>query len=196
MANGSLEGTLDFSPVGQAQRIDVHLTADRADSPGAFAVRSGRADGTIVLADERTTVDGTVDARGIGGGALSLARLTANARLVNGTGQVRAAFAGRRGAAFSFSTLADIADSIRLTGSGQIERRSLELEQAAVLTRDGDGWALAQTSCALPADRQPFPGAAAHVPRFTLWSAPCRWKCSTSAGPPQPQRVGDRPPRL
>ena len=83
-------------------------TADRADFPGAFAVRSGRADGTIVLADERTTVDGTVDARGISSGALSLARLTANANLVNGSGQVRAAFAGRRGAAFSFSTLADI----------------------------------------------------------------------------------------
>ena len=146
LANGSLDGTLDFSPVGQAQRIDVHLTADGADFPGAFAVRSGRADGTIVLADERTTIDGTVDARGISSGALSLARLTANAKLVNGSGQVRAAFAGRRGAAFSFSILADITpDSIRLTGGGRIERRSLELEQAAVLTRDGDGWLLAPT---------------------------------------------------
>ena len=38
-------------------------------------------------------------------GAMTLARLTANAKLVNGTGQVRAAFAGRRGAAFAVSTL-------------------------------------------------------------------------------------------
>ena len=62
-------------------------------------------------------------------------------------GQVRAAFAGRRGAAFAFSTLADVSpDAIRLTGSGRIERQPLVLNQAAVLTRSGDGWALAPTS--------------------------------------------------
>ena len=43
----------------QAQRIDAHLTANNASFPGAFAVRSGRADGIIILADERTTVDGS-----------------------------------------------------------------------------------------------------------------------------------------
>ena len=90
------------------QRIDAHLTANNANFPDAFAVRSGRADGIIILADDRTTIDGTVDARGISAGAVTLARLTANAKLVNGSGQVRAAFAGRRGAAFAFSTVADI----------------------------------------------------------------------------------------
>ncbi|HET9812191.1 MAG TPA: translocation/assembly module TamB domain-containing protein, partial [Sphingomicrobium sp.] len=149
LANGTLGGTLDFAPAGEAQRIDAHLTANGADFPGAFSVRSGRADGTIILADERTTVDGVVDARGIDAGGITLARLTANARLVNGSGQVRAAVAGRRGAAFSFSTLADISpDTIRLTGSGRIEREPLELKQAAVLTRAGDGWTLAPTSLA------------------------------------------------
>jgi translocation and assembly module TamB len=147
LAEGTLAGTLDFSPAGQAQRIDAHLTASNANFPGILAVRSGRADGTIVLADERTTVDGTVDARGISIGAISLARLTANAKLVNGSGQVRAAFAGRRGAAFAFSTLADVSpDTIRVTGSGRIERQALVLNQAAVLTRAGDGWALAPTN--------------------------------------------------
>jgi translocation and assembly module TamB len=147
LANGTLGGALDFSPAGQAQRIEAHLTAINASFPGAFAVRSGRADGTIILADERTTVDGSVDVRGISAGAISLARLEANAKLVNGVGQVRAAFAGRRGAAFAFSTLADIApDTIRLTGSGRIDRRPLMLNQAAVLTRAGDGWALAPTN--------------------------------------------------
>ena len=147
LANGTLGGTLDFSPAGQAQRIDAHLEANGASFPGAFSVRSGRADGTIVLADERTSVEGTVDARALTYGAVSLARLTANAHLVNGSGQVRAAFAGRRGAAFAFSTTADISpDTIRLTGSGRIERQPLILNQAAVLKRDGDGWALAPTS--------------------------------------------------
>jgi len=147
LANGTLGGTLDFSPAGPNQRIDAHVTANNATFQDAFSVRAGRADGVIVLADDRTTIDGTVDARGIASGAVTLARLTANAKLVNGTGQVRAAFAGRRGAAFAFSTLANIEpNTIRLTGNGRIEREPLVLNQAAVLTRSGDGWALAPTS--------------------------------------------------
>ena len=147
LANGTLSGSLDFSPVGQAQRIDAHLIGNGVNFPGAFAVRTGRADGTIILAEERTTLDGVVDARGIEASGISLARLTANAKLVNGTGQVRAAFAGRRGAAFEFSTLADVSpDVIRLTGRGRVEREPLVLNQAAVFTRSGDGWQLAPTS--------------------------------------------------
>jgi translocation and assembly module TamB len=147
LANGTLAGTLDFSPVAGAQRIDAHLTARNANFPGAFAVRVGRADGTIILADERTTIDGVVDAREVQVSGMTLARLTANAKLVNGSGQVRAAIAGRRGAAFDFSTLADVSpERISLTGNGHIERQPLVLKQAAVLTRSGDGWALAPTS--------------------------------------------------
>jgi translocation and assembly module TamB len=144
---GALGGTLDFSPVSGAQRIDTHLTADNAAFQGAFSVRSGRADGTIILADERTTIDGVVDARGVEASGIQLARFTANAKLVNGSGQVRAAFAGRRGADFAFSTVANVSpDAIRLTGNGRIERQPLVLNQAAVLTRSRDGWALAPTN--------------------------------------------------
>lgn len=146
LAGGTLRGTLDFAPAGQAQRIDAHLTADSASFPG-FAVRTGRADGTIVLSDQRTTVQGSIDARSITYGAVTLARLVANASLVNGSGQVRAAFAGRRGAAFSFTTAADVTpNEIRLTGNGRIEGRPLVLNHAAVLSRSGDGWELAPTS--------------------------------------------------
>src|SRR4051812_27820921 len=73
LADGTLDGTLDFAPASGAQRIDAHLTANNFQ--GAFAVRSGRADGTIVLADERTTIDGVVDARGVVLGGMPLARL-------------------------------------------------------------------------------------------------------------------------
>jgi translocation and assembly module TamB len=147
LANGTLGGTLDFAPVSGAQRIDAHLNANNASFAGAFAVHSGRADGTIVLADERTTIDGVVDAHGLQISGMTLARLTANAKLVNGVGEIRAAFAGQRGAAFDFSTIADVSpDRISLTGKGQIERQPLILNQAAVLTRSGDGWALAPTS--------------------------------------------------
>jgi translocation and assembly module TamB len=147
LANGTLGGTLDFAPAGQDQRVEAHLTAANASFPGAFSVRTGRADGTIILAEDRTTLEGSADARGLSAGAIELARLSANAHLVNGSGQVRAAFAGRRGAAFSFSTLADVTpDRIRLTGNGRVANQQLVLNQPAVLTRSGDGWALAPTS--------------------------------------------------
>lgn len=146
LAKGTIGGTLDFSPAGQAQRIEAHLTGHDAAFPGAFSVRTGRADAIVVLAEERTTIDGVVDARGVETSGITLARLTANAKLVNGSGQVRAAFAGRRGANFEFSTLAQVQpDLIHLTGSGQIERRPLVLKEAAVLRRSADGWELAPT---------------------------------------------------
>ncbi|HUE79441.1 MAG TPA: translocation/assembly module TamB domain-containing protein [Sphingomicrobium sp.] len=147
IAGGGLDGSLAFSPVGEAQRIEAHLRANNARFPGIFAVRSGRLDGTFILAEGRTTVDGVVDARGFEASGISLARLTANAKLVNGSGQVRAAIAGRRGAAFDFTALANVTpDSIRLTGRGQIERRPLVIRDAALLTRSGDGWSLAPTN--------------------------------------------------
>lgn len=147
LAHGTVGGTLDFSPVQQAQGIDAHLSANNADFAGMFAVRTGRADGRIILADNATTIEGSADARGVSVSGMTLARVTANARLINGTGQVRAAFAGRRGAAFAFSAIADIApNTIKFTGQGQIENRPLVLKQAAVLTRSGDGWSLAPTS--------------------------------------------------
>jgi translocation and assembly module TamB len=147
IAGGGLDGTLAFLPAGGAQRIEAHLRANDVRFPGAFAARSGRLDGTIILAEGRTTVDGVVDARGFAAGGMNFARFTANARLVNGNGQVRAAVAGRRGAAFDFTTLAEVSpDNIRLTGRGQIERRALVLREAAMLTRSGDGWSLAPTN--------------------------------------------------
>lgn len=167
LARSALGGTLDFAPAGGAQRIDAHLVASNANFPTAFSVRSGRADGIIILADDRTTIEGSLDGRGISAGAVTLARLTANARLTNGTGQVRAAFAGRRGAAFAFSTLADISpDTIRLTGSGRIERQPLVLNQPAVLTRSGDGWALAPTNLSFAGGNATLSGRSGSAPEI------------------------------
>jgi translocation and assembly module TamB len=146
IAGGGLTGSLAFAPVGGAQRIEAHLDASGVNFPDAFSVRSGRLDGIIILADEQTTLTGTATARGLDFGGVSIARLAANAQLVNGSGQVRAAFAGRRGAEFEFTTLADLSpDRIRLTGRGQVDRQPLVLEQAAVVTRSGDSWQVAST---------------------------------------------------
>ncbi|WP_240325566.1 translocation/assembly module TamB domain-containing protein [Sphingomonas mesophila] len=148
LAGGGLDGTLGFRPVDGAQAIEAHLTASGANIPGAraLAVRSGKLDGTIILAEGRTTLDGTIAARGLSYGAIDLARLTASGRLVNGSGQVRAAAAGRSGRAFELVGLADVTpDRISVTGRGQIDRRALTLESPMVLTTSGDGWQLAPT---------------------------------------------------
>jgi translocation and assembly module TamB len=159
VTGGGLDGVLGFAPVGDAQKIEAHLRANNAKFPGALAVRVGRLDGSVILEEGRTTLDGVVDARGLQISGISLARLTANAKLVNGTGQVRAAMAGRRGAAFDFSTLANVSPNrIELTGHGSIERRPLVLNSAAVLTRSGDGWALSPTNLSFGGGRAVLSG--------------------------------------
>jgi len=148
LAGGGIDGTLTFSPVNDAQKIEAHLVAGNARIPGTteLAIRSGKLDGTILLEENRTSLDGTMIGRGINYGAVSLARLTLNGKLVNGSGQVRAALAGRRGQAFELVTLADITpDQVKLTGRGQVERRELVLESPAVLTRADGGWQIAAT---------------------------------------------------
>ena len=131
-----------------AQAIEAHLTASGATIPGTttLAVRSGKLDGTIILAEGQTTLDGTVSARGLAYGAVDIARLTASGRLVNGSGQVRAAIAGRSGRAFELVGLANVApDRISITGRGEIDRRALILESPAVLTAVAGGWQVAPT---------------------------------------------------
>ena len=148
LAGGGLDGTLGFSPAGDAQRIEAHLAANDVSFPGPprLAVRSGRVDGTIILARGRTTLDGVINARGLTTSGITLARLTANARLVNGSGQVRAALAGTRRTAFAMTALANVTpDQISVTGRGQLDRRPLTLESPAMFRRVDGGWQVAPT---------------------------------------------------
>ena len=148
LAEGPLSGTLDFAPANGDQRIEAHLAASNlaVAGPPALSVRSGRIDGIIILAEGRTTLDGSVTARGLSTGGISLARLTANARLVNGSGEVRAALAGTRGTAFQLVTVAQVTpDRISLTGRGELAKRPLTLDSPAILTRVAGGWDIAPT---------------------------------------------------
>ena len=93
-------GRSAFAPVNGAQRIEAHLTASNAQhprrrrrSPSARASSTGRS--CSRRAAPRST--GRWSARGLAYGAIDIARLTASGKLVNGSGQVRAAIAGRRG---------------------------------------------------------------------------------------------------
>jgi translocation and assembly module TamB len=169
LAGGPLSGSLDFAPVDGVQRIVAHVAANNLSiaDPTRLSIRSGRVDGTIVLADGRTTLDGVLVARGLSTSGITLARLTANARLVNGVGQVRAALAGTRGTAFELALLADVApDRISVSGRGQLDRRPLTLESPAVLTRVEGGWQVAPTRVRFGSGRGTLSGRTGDRPEF------------------------------
>ena len=130
-------------------------------------------------------------------GGIALARLKANARLINGSGQIGAAFAGSRGANFAFSTVANVTpDTIRLTGSGQVGGRPLVLRQPAVLTHSGDGWALAPTMLSFAGGSATLSGRSGSHPKSMRNLRRCRWRFSTSSGRDWPVGLGDRAARL
>ena len=169
VGGGGLAGTLGFAPIGGDQQIEAHLSAKNVSFPGPppIAVRDGRVDGTILLSPGKTSIDGTLVARGLEAGGVSLARLNAQARLVNGAGQVRASLAGRSGHAFDFTTTADVApERISLTGRGQVERRVLILDSPAVLTPVSGGWALAPTRIRFGGGRATVSGQSGAAPEL------------------------------
>jgi translocation and assembly module TamB len=169
LTGGPLLGTLDLAPVGNDQRIEVHLAATNLSiaGPTPLSVRSGRVDGTVILAEGQTTLDGVVTARGLTTSGISLARLTANARLVNGSGEVRAALAGTRGTAFQLVTVAQVSpDRISITGRGELARRPLTLDSPAVLTKVEGGWEIAPTRVRFGGGRGTLSGRTGDRPEF------------------------------
>jgi len=169
LAGGALSGTLDFAPLNGDQKIEAHLTANNLTvaGPTQLSMRSGRLDGTIILAEGRTTLDGAIAARGLSTGGITLARLTANARLVNGSGEVRAALAGTRGTAFQLVTVAQVSpDRISVTGRGELAKRPLTLDSPAILTRVAGGWEIAPTRIRFGGGRGTLSGRTGDQPEF------------------------------
>ncbi|MGO1304595.1 MAG: translocation/assembly module TamB domain-containing protein, partial [Sphingomonas parapaucimobilis] len=85
-------------------------------------------------------------AQGLRHGAFNIAQLTGTARMRGGNGEVRVGISGSRGRAFSIQTVTQVApDRFSTTAQGTLDRRPLQLLSPAIVTRDGDGWALAPT---------------------------------------------------
>jgi translocation and assembly module TamB len=149
LAGNGLDGRLLFSPAGTTQKIEAHIAATdaRLSGPPPIVIRSGQLDGVILLDPAGTSLQGKLVARGLSRGALSIANVTAEARLRGGRGQVRTSISGSRGRDFALETLADIAPGrISVTGKGSVDHRPIALNEAAVLTREGDSWRLAPTA--------------------------------------------------
>ncbi len=148
--NGAgISGILEFSPRGNRQAINASLEARDAKlvGPPSFSARRGQFDGVILLGTTGMTIDGTATGQGLDLAGVSLARLAANVKLVNGVGEVRASFAGARGRAFDLQTVAQISPKrITFVGGGTIDRRPINLAAPAILTPERDGWRLQPAS--------------------------------------------------
>ena len=134
----------------------------------------------------RTTLDGVVDARGLQAGGITLARLTANAKLVNGsgTGSRGCSPAGAARPSSSPPSPTCLARPHPRSPAAARSSAAVGPRQAAVLTRSGDGWQLAPTSLRFAGGtRRPFgpQRLAARSPRPVAEHAAA--KCSTSPGP-------------
>jgi len=151
VAGGGLKGRLLFSPIGTVQRIEASLIADNARfaGPPPIAIRTGRLEGVALLDPAGTSLRGTLVARGLSRGPLSIASLNASGEMRGGVGQVKATIAGTRGRDFSFETVADFAPGrVRLSGSGSVDRKPIRLTEPALLVHEADGWRLAPASLA------------------------------------------------
>ncbi len=148
VAGGGLEGSLLFNPLRGNQRIAVSLAANDARfvGPPPIVVRRGTIEGVVLLDPAGTSIEGRIAARGVSRGPLSIANLDAQASLRGGVGQIRGRIAGSRGRDFAFNLVADVAPGrYRVSGSGTLDRRPLELTSPAELTSTPEGWRLAPT---------------------------------------------------
>ncbi len=174
LANGLLQGSLAIGgtgltgsvrlePVGTIQRIAVDLDAARASFPGPppLQIAQGKLTANILLDPRGTTVDATLQARGIQSGTMRLGRLAANARLIDGRGRVTASVAGQRGRLFDLQVMGDVQPrQIRLSANGTLDRRSLSIASGGLLQQTEDGWRLSPTTIAYGGGRVQLAGIA------------------------------------
>jgi len=145
---GGIGGSLVFSPQGTLQKIEPHLLLTNAMIATAqpIGIRRGRIDGTILLDPAGVAIDGTVRALGLARGSMSLARISAEAHLKGGQGNIALTAAGAARRAF------DVQANIRLTpghmtitGAGNVEGKPLTLQGPVDLTMTDSEWALSPT---------------------------------------------------
>jgi translocation and assembly module TamB len=149
VSGGGVSGEILFRPVQGVQEIETKLAAREAEFPGppATTMRRGRMDMLFRLEEGGMGVRGTFDARGLRRGQFSISRATGDIALADGRGRLNLSLGGSRGRRFEVKGSADIApDRWTITGDGQIDGRPLRLTSPAVITRDGEDWALARTN--------------------------------------------------
>ena len=151
---GGLDGTVKITPQGGGMGIAALVTANNArfGGPTPLSIARGRLEATGLIAKGRTTINATVSGEGISSGKLFIGRLAANAKLVNGAGNVVASISGSRGSRFALTGTGQISPGrVVVLATGEYAGRRITMPRRAVLTRDlpksgkGAGWTLAPT---------------------------------------------------
>lgn len=148
LSGGGLDGQIRIAPRGKGQQIEALVNARNArfGGPTPLSIGRGKLEVSGFIEKGRSTIDADLYAEGLSSGSLFIGKVAAKAKLVNGAGNVTASIAGRRGSRFALQTTAAIApDRIVFLASGDYAGRSILMPRRGVLTREGEGWRLAQT---------------------------------------------------
>jgi translocation and assembly module TamB len=148
VAGGGLDGELLFGPFNNRQRVAVTLNASDARfyGPPPIVIRRATIEGVLLLDPGGNSIEGRLTARGVSRGPLSIANVEASASLRGGFGRIAARIAASRGRDFTFNAVADAAPGrYRVSGSGTLDRRALQLVTPADLIWTPEGWRLAPT---------------------------------------------------
>ena len=186
LAGGGVDGTLAFAPVGNAQKIEAHLTASSAQLPRR-ACSAQRPDRRHHPAGRRAD---DADRRGRGAGAGDGRAQPCPAHRQRQPGQRLRP--GARG------TCRPARGRVRIRHARQCRARPHQPDRPRQYRAPGAGarasggadprrrrrlGAGADPAVASPAAGRRFRATAARGPRSTPSSPRCRWKCSISAGP-------------
>ncbi|MPT47245.1 MAG: translocation/assembly module TamB [Sphingobium sp.] len=142
---GVVRGPITLSVVDGIQRAKATLRVENArfNGPSVIDIARGRIDADLALKPDGTTIDATMTGNGIIIGGVRINRLTAETKLVDGAGKLKAAITGQRGRLFNLNLDADIAaDEIGFMLNGTLDRQKITLNRKGRLYRIEDGWAL------------------------------------------------------
>lgn len=143
---GPARGTTRLSVEEGVQVVTLDLNLDRANFAGspAIAINRGTVQARIALVPGATSVDGTMQARGVRCGTLRVNRLAVSMKLVNGAGQMTGSFVGQGGRLFDLQMRAAITpETIGVDLAGTLDQQAIRQSGRAMLTREDGGWRLA-----------------------------------------------------
>ncbi|MGE4410534.1 MAG: translocation/assembly module TamB domain-containing protein [Sphingobium sp.] len=144
--DGSLRGPVDLMVDNAVQKAKVDFRINQAHFAAAtpIIIGRGRLQAGLALDPAGTAIDGNLRAFSVQVGGLRINRVSAETKLVGGTGKLKGNIVGQRGRLFDLQADADIApDAIGIALSGSLDRQAISLDRKARLTRVEGGWALA-----------------------------------------------------
>ncbi len=146
LSGGGLDGTIALAPSDGGQSFAVDLDAQDARFGGETPIAIGQADieASGFLVDGNSQVSARVTAQGLSYGSLFIGRLAGTAEIENGSGDVTAQIAGRRGSRFNLQIDADVSpERVSVLSRGRYAGQQITMPRRAVLTKQSDGgWRL------------------------------------------------------